>query len=256
MFDLTGKVALITGSSRGIGKSIALEMAKQGAKVVVSGRKEEVCKETALEINMEVAEAGVQVAVAISCNISHKEQLQHLVDETHRTFGTIDILVCNAAVNPYFGSSATIPDEAFDKVLNANIKSNHWLCNMVLPDMIEKNDGSIIIVSSVGGFKGSSVLGTYSISKAADMQLARNLAVEHGGHNIRANTIAPGLIKTDFSKALWQNPDVLEASLKNSPLKRIGLPEDIGGLAVFLASRAGSFITGQTITVDGGAIIA
>ena len=256
MFDLTGKVALITGSSRGIGKSIALEMAKQGAKVVISGRKADVCNETALEINMEVAEGGVQIAVAIPCNISHKEQLQHLVDETHRKFGKIDILVCNAAVNPYFGTSATIPDEAFDKVLNANIKSNHWLCNMVLPDMIEKSDGSIIIVSSVGGFKGSSVLGTYSISKAADMQLARNLAVEHGGHNIRANTIAPGLIKTDFSKALWQNPDVLEASLKNAPLKRIGLPEDIGGLAVFLASRAGSFITGQTITVDGGAIIA
>lgn len=256
MFDLTGKVALITGSSRGIGKSIALEMAKQGAKVVVSGRKEEVCKQTALDINMEVAEGGEQVAISIPCNISHKEQLQHLVDETHRALGKVDILVCNAAVNPYFGTSATIPDEAFDKVLNANIKSNHWLCNMVLPDMIEKQDGAIIIVSSVGGFKGSKVLGTYSISKAADMQLARNLAVEHGENNIRANTIAPGLIKTDFSRALWENPDVLKASLKNAPLKRIGQPEDIGGLAVFLASKAGSFITGQTITVDGGAMIA
>ena len=256
MFNLTGKVALITGSSRGIGKSIALEMAKQGAKVVVSGRKADVCEETAIQINNEISEGSAPVAVAIPCNISHKEQLQNLVDETRKVFGKIDILVCNAAVNPYFGSSATIPDEAFDKVLNSNIKSNHWLCNMVLPDMIEKQAGSIIIVSSVGGFKGSKMLGTYSISKAADMQLARNLAVEHGVHNITANTIAPGLIKTDFSKALWQNPDVLEASLKNAPLKRIGMPEDIGGLAVFLASQAGSFITGQTITVDGGATIA
>ncbi|MBL4584555.1 MAG: glucose 1-dehydrogenase [Pseudomonadales bacterium] len=255
MFDLTGKVALITGSSRGIGKSIAMQMALSGAKVVISSRKSEACDAVAAEIN-DAVRSDTPVAVAIPCNISYKDQLQQLVDQTHATLGKIDILVCNAAVNPYFGSSATIPDEAFDKVLSSNIKSNHWLSNMVLPDMIEQKDGVIIIVSSVGGFKGSTVLGTYAISKAADMQLARNLAVEHGANNIRANAIAPGLVKTDFAKALWENPEVLKASLSHTPLKRIGNPEDIAGLALFLASKAGSFITGQTIVADGGASIA
>lgn len=255
MFDLTGKVVLITGSSRGIGKSIAQQMALQGASVVISSRKGDVCEQTAAEINEQTTE-GAGRAVSIPCNISSKEQLQSLVDQTRAQLGKIDTLVCNAAVNPYYGSSTTIPDDAFDKVLSSNIKSNHWLCNMVLPDMIERKDGAIIIVSSIAGFHGSSDLGTYAISKAADMQLARNLAVEHGANNVRANAIAPGLVKTDMARSLWENPDILKASLHNMPLQRIAQPEDIAGLAVFLASRAGSYITGQTIVADGGSSIA
>lgn len=254
MFDLTGKVALITGSSRGIGKSIAQQMALQGANVVISSRKQDICEATAAEINAQ-SSAGGGRAVSIPCNISDKEQLQNLVDQTHTQLGKIDILVCNAAVNPYYGSATKIPDEAFDKVMSSNIKSNHWLCNMVLPDMIELGGGSVIIVSSIAGFKGSSDLGTYAISKAADMQLARNLAVEQGANNIRANTIAPGLVKTDMARALWENPEILKASIGNMPLQRIAQPEDISGLAVFLASREGSYITGQTIVVDGGTSI-
>ena len=192
MFDLTGKSAIITGSSKGIGKSIAMQMALHGAKVVVSSRKADVCEETAKEINA-ACEGQEGEAIVIPCNISDKAAMQMLVDETRNQFGKIDILVCNAAPNPFFGSLLDIPEEAFDKVMNNNIKSNHLLCNMVLPEMIERKDGSIIIVSSVGGLKGSAVLGAYDISKAADIMLVKNLAIEHGPHNVRTNAIAPGL---------------------------------------------------------------
>lgn len=255
LFDLTGKVALITGSSRGIGKAIAIAMAAQGAKVVISSRKAEACEAVAAQINA-AHPTGPAEAVTIPCNISYKEQLQQLVDNTRQRFGKIDILVCNAAVNPYFGPSATIPDEAFDKVMNSNVKSNHWLCQMVAPEMVERRDGVIIVVSSVGGLHGSPMLGTYAISKAADMQLVRNLAVEYGQHNLRANAIAPGLIRTDFARALWENPEVLQKSTQHTPLRRIGEPEEIAGAAVFLASAAGRFMTGQTLVIDGGGTIA
>lgn len=254
LFDLTGKVALITGSSRGIGKAIAVAMAEQGARVVISSRKAEACQQVAQQINQ--AHQAPDRAIALPCNIADKRQLQQLVDETRRQFGQIDVLVCNAAVNPYFGPSATIPDDAFDKVLHSNIKSNHWLCQMVAPEMVERRDGVIIVVSSVGGLHGSAVLGTYALSKAADMQLVRNLAVEHGAYNLRANTIAPGLIRTDFSRALWENPEVLKRSTEQTPLRRIGEPEEIAGAAVFLASAAGRFMTGQTLVIDGGGSIA
>ncbi len=251
MFDLTGKSAIITGSSKGIGKSIALQMALHGAKVVVSSRKADVCEETAKEINAacEGQEGG---AIVIPCNISDKAAMQMLVDETRNQFGKIDILVCNAATNPFFGSLLDIPEEAFDKVMNNNIKSNHLLCNMVLPEMIERKDGSIIIVSSVGGLKGSAVLGAYDISKAADIMLVKNLAIEHGPHNVRTNAIAPGLFKTDFARALWENPEILKHSTATCPLRRIGEPEEIGGAAVFLCSSAGSFVNGHTLVIDGG----
>mgnify|MGYP002525166621 FL=1 len=206
MFDLTGKSAIITGSSKGIGKSIAMQMALQGAKVVVSSRKVDVCEETAKEINA-ACEGKDGEAIVIPCNISDKAAMQMLVDETRNQFGKVDILVCNAATNPFFGSLLDIPEEAFDKVMNNNIKSNHLLCNMVLPEMIERKDGNIIIVSSVGGLRGSSVLGAYDISKAADIMLVKNLAIEFGPHNVRTNAIAPGLFRTDFAKALWENPD-------------------------------------------------
>lgn len=255
MFDLSGKNILITGSSKGIGKAIAHQMALQGATVTISSRKEDVCAEVAKEINDSLPEGCEGNAIVIPCNINSKESLQNLVDQAHQKMGQIDVLVCNAALNPYFGSSMDIPDDAFDKIMSANIKSNHWLCNMVLPEMKARKDGAIIIVSSIGGLKGSAELGAYCISKAADMQLVRNLAVEHGPDNIRINAIAPGLIKTDFARALWENPDILKKATSRAPLKRIGLPKEIAGAAILMASEAGTFLTGQTITIDGGQTI-
>lgn len=251
LFDLSGKVAIVTGSTKGIGKSIAAHMAYHGADVVISSRKQDACDEVAAEINGDIG-ADRGSATPIACHIGYKEQLQQLVDETRKRLGKVDILVCNAAVNPFYGSMLDIPDDAFEKVLDSNIKSNHWLCQIVLPEMVERQDGVIIIISSVGGLKGSATLGTYAVSKAADMQLARNIAEEFGPKNIRANTIAPGLIRTDFARALWENPETLKGATANASLRRIGEPEEIAGMAVLLASRAGNFTTGQTLSVDGG----
>ncbi len=251
LFDLTGKVAIVTGSTKGIGRSIAEQLANHGADVVVSSRKEDACAEVADAINADL-EGRAGSATPIACHIGYKEQLQMLVDETRNKLGKIDILVCNAAVNPFYGSMLDIPDSAFEKIMDSNIKSNHWLSQMVLPEMVERKDGVVLIVSSVGGLNGSAVLGTYGVSKAADMALARNIANEFGPHNIRANAIAPGLIRTDFARALWENPETLANTTANASLRRIGEPEEIAGLAVFLASRAGSFMTGQTVVVDGG----
>ncbi|HWU27339.1 MAG TPA: SDR family oxidoreductase [Rhizomicrobium sp.] len=253
LFDLNGKVALVTGSTRGIGEAIAHRLAEHGARVVVSSRKADACQKVAGAINRA---RGADVAAPIPANINYKEQLHDLVAETRKIFGRIDVLVCNAALNPYFGPQAEIPDEIFDKIMGANVRSNHWLCQFVLPEMVERNDGSIIIVSSSGALRGSDGLGAYCISKAADFQLARNIAVEYGPHNIRANCIAPGLIKTDFARALWENPDILERATATTPLRRIGEPDDIAGAAVFLASKAGAFMTGHAIVVDGGVTIA
>lgn len=251
MFDLTNKVAVVTGSTKGIGKAIAEAMAAQGAKVVISSRKADTCDTVAAAIN-----DNGGTAIAIPCNVSHKDQLQNLVDKTIAEWGQIDILVCNAAVNPYFGPMQNIEDSAFEKILDVNIRSNHWLCQMVIPAMAERKDGVVIVVSSVGGYRGSPVLGAYGISKAADMQLTRNLCVEWGPQNIRANCIAPGLIRTDFARALWENPDILERTVQHYPLRRIGEPEEVAGVAVLLASDAGKFISGTTIVVDGGGLAA
>jgi NAD(P)-dependent dehydrogenase (short-subunit alcohol dehydrogenase family) len=258
LFDLSNKVALITGSSKGIGRAIAEEMARHGAKVVISSRKADICEEVANAINIELAgdaSNSTGGAVAIPANISHKDELQRLVDTTREKLGKIDILICNAAVNPYYGSMQDLPDEAFDKILGVNIKSNHWLVNMVLPEMKMRKDGSIIIVSSIGGLRGSPVLGAYCISKAADLQLVRNLATEYGRDNVRVNAISPGLVRTDFARALWEDPEVLKVRTAGDPLKRIGEPREIAGAAVYLASAAGSFTTGQNFVVDGGATI-
>lgn len=250
LFSLQGKVALITGSSRGIGRAIAEEMAKKGAKVVISSRKIDACEAVVQEIQGQGGEA-----VAIPCNISNKEELQLLVDRTREHWGQIDVLVCNAAVNPYFGASAGIPDTAFEKIMTCNIQSNHWLCAMVAPEMVEREDGSIIIISSIGGLRGSTTLGAYGISKAADMQMARSLACEYSPSNVRVNCIAPGLVRTDFARALWENPEILKATTSTAPLRRIGEPVEIAGAAVFLASAAGNFTTGHTLVIDGGATI-
>ena len=252
LFSLDGKVAVITGSSRGIGRAIAERMAEHGARVVISSRKAEPCQQVADAIN---ARHGSGRAISIPANISRKDELKSLVDSTTRQLGKIDVLVCNAASNPYYGPQAGIEDEQFRKILDNNIVANHWLISFAVPQMIERHDGSIIIVSSIGGLRGSNVIGAYCISKAADMQLARNLAVEYGPHNVRVNCIAPGLIKTDFAKALWEDPAALKRRNDATPLRRIGEPDEIAGAAVYLASSASSFMTGQSIVIDGGVTI-
>jgi len=250
LFDLKGKVAVVTGSSRGIGRAIAERLAEHNAKVLVTSRKLDACEEVVKAIKAKGGEA-----FAHACNIGRKEDLQSLVNAAIQKWGGIDVLVCNAAVNPYYGPSIGTPDDAYDKVMNSNVRSNFWLCNMVLPQMAERGGGSIIIVSSIAGLIGSPTLGVYGISKAADMALARNIATEWGPKNIRANCIAPGLVRTDFAKALWENPQTYAKTVSVYPLRRIGEPDEIAGAAVFLAGPSGSFMTGQTIVIDGGGII-
>ena len=250
-FDLTNKVAIITGSSRGIGRSIAETMAGLGAKVVVSSRRAEACESVAAAIRDRGGEATV-----IACNVSRKNEVEALVAGTLAHYGRIDILVCNAAVNPVFGPLAQLSDEAFDKIMGANVKSNIWLANLVIPGMAARGGGAVVIISSIGGLRGSDMLGAYGISKAADFALARALAVEWGPRNVRVNCIAPGLVKTDFARALWEDEARLAVRTARTPLRRIGLPEEIGPIAAFLASPAASFITGEIIVADGGVTIA
>ena len=252
LFGLEGQVAVVTGSSRGIGRAAAEALAEQGARVVISSRNADACAAVANEIN---AKYGDQRAIAVAASISRKEDLRNLVDRTNAAFGPIGILVCNAATNPYHGPLSEIPDEAFRKILDNNIVSNNWLIGMVSPQMKEMGGGSVVIISSVGGLYGSLNIGAYNISKAADFQLARNLAVELGADGIRVNCIAPGLIRTDFARALWENPARLEKTLARTPLGRIGEPEEIAGAVVFLASKASAFMTGQSIIIDGGRMI-
>ena len=250
LFNLKNKSFLITGSSKGIGKSIAFHAADHGAQVIISSRKIDACNETANEIN---EHCGAEVAFPIQANIAHEEELNDLVAQTNKLLGKIDVLICNAATNPFMGSMADIPSDAFDKVMNNNIKANHILTNLVTPQMIDRKDGVIIIISSVGGTIGSNLIGTYNISKAADIQMVKNIAVEYGHHNIRANTVAPGLIRTDFARGLWENPVIHEQYTKTHPMRRIGEPDEVAGAVIMLASDAGKYINGQTIIVDGGA---
>jgi len=250
MFDLTNKVAVITGSSRGIGKAIAEQMAAAGAKVVISSRKAEACENVANELRQQGREA-----IAVPCHIGDKDQCQNLVDSAIRQWGRIDVLVCNAATNPVYGPMADMTDEAYDKIMNTNVRSTFWLCNMVIPQMADNGGGSVILLSSIAALRGNGVIGIYGVSKAAEAGLARNLAVEWGPRNVRINSIAPGLIKTDFAKALWEDPVRRERAEKQTPLRRIGEPEDIAGVAVFLASRASAYITGQLLVADGGETI-
>jgi NAD(P)-dependent dehydrogenase (short-subunit alcohol dehydrogenase family) len=246
-FDLTGKVAVITGSSRGIGRAIAESMAALGAKIVISSRKAESCEAVAREIAAKGGEAA-----AIPCNISRKNEVEALIEGAGNRFGSIDILVCNAAINPVYGPLRELSDDVFDKVMGANVKSNLWLCNLTIPAMAERGGGAVIIVSSIAGLRGTDRIGAYGISKAADFALTRNLAVEWGPRNVRVNCIAPGLIKTDFARALWENEELLARRNAQTPLRRIGQPEEIGPIAAFLASPAASFITGHILVADGG----
>lgn len=252
LFDLTGKVAIVTGSSRGIGLAIAQAFATAGARVVISSRNQGACEAVAATIN---AEHGEERAMAFAASISNKVALADLIAQTRTRFGKIDILVCNAASNPYYGSMAGISDDQFRKIFENNVLATHWLIALTAPEMLARSEGSIIVISSIGGLMGSDVIGAYNISKAADLQLVRNLAVEFGSSNVRVNAIAPGVIRTDFAKALYEDPGAEAALRKATPLARIGEPQEIAGTAVFLASRAGAFITGQTIVVDGGTTI-
>ncbi|WP_048440121.1 SDR family NAD(P)-dependent oxidoreductase [Caenimonas sp. SL110] len=246
-FDLTGKVAIVTGATRGIGRSIAEHLAAAGARVVVSSRTAQACDDVAASIR-----ANGGQALGIAANISKKQEIEALVQRTLAQWGRVDVLVANAATNPYYGPMAGASDEVFDKVMRNNVQSNMWLANLVLPGMAERKDGAVIFVGSIGGFRGRASLGIYGMSKAAEMQMARCMALEWGRHNIRINCIAPGLIRTDFSRAIWENPKLLAEREALLPLGRIGEPDDIGGIAVLLASKAGAFITGQVITADGG----
>lgn len=250
-FSLQDKVAIVTGSSRGIGRSIAETMAGLGAKVVVSSRKPEPCEAVAKGIR----DAGGE-AIVVPCNISRRDEVEALVAGTVKRWGRVDVLVANAAVNPAYGPMAELTDEAFDKIINSNVKSTLWLCNLVMPGMAERGGGAVVIVSSIGGLKGSPVIGMYGVSKAADFALCRALAVEWGPRNVRINCIAPGLVKTDFARALWEDPKNLAKREADTPLRRIGQPHEIGPVAAFLASSASSFMTGQVVVVDGGVTIA
>ncbi len=250
LFDLAGKVAVVTGSTRGIGRGIAEQFAKRGARVVISSRKADACEAVRDAI---VASGGD--AIAVPCNISEKAQLEALVAKTREAFGGIDILVCNAAVNPYYGPLAGIDDDAYDKIMNSNVRSNLWLCNMALPHIAARGGGAVVIISSIAGLKGTRLLGAYGLSKAADFQLARNLAVEWGPKKITVNAIAPGVIKTDFAKALYEDPKTQEFVTRQYPIGRLGVVDDVSGVAVMLASRAGAFVSGQGIVVDGGTTI-
>jgi NAD(P)-dependent dehydrogenase (short-subunit alcohol dehydrogenase family) len=255
LFDLTGKVALVTGSTRGIGRSIAEELARAGAKVCISSRKQDACEETRKALETQ----GFEV-IAQPCNVARKEELQALVDATRKQWGHIDIVVANAASNPYYGPLTGIADDAFDKIMHNNVKSVLWLAGMTLPAMgeraaKEKSSGCFIVVGSIGGLKANTVIGAYGMSKAADHHLVRNLAAEWGPKNVRVNAIAPGLVKTEFARALWEDEARARERIQATPLRRLGEPRDIGGIAVFLASDAAAFVTGQCIVADGGVTI-
>jgi NAD(P)-dependent dehydrogenase (short-subunit alcohol dehydrogenase family) len=248
LFDLSGKVALVTGATRGIGKSIAEELGRAGAKVAICSRKAEACEAARSDLER----AGLTV-MAKPCNVSRKDELQAFVDAARGKWGAIDIVVANAASNPYYGPLTGIPDEALDKIMANNLKSVLWLAAMTLPQM--KSGGSFIVVGSIGGILANTVIGAYGISKAADHHLVRNLAAEWGPRNVRVNAIAPGLIKTEFARALWEDEKRAAERIDATPLKRLGEPRDIGGIAVFLASPAAAFVTGQCIVADGGVTI-
>jgi len=255
LFDLSGKVALVTGSTRGIGRSIAEELARAGAKVTLSSRKAEACEAARAEFERQGLEC-----LARPCNVSRKEDLQALVDATRSRWGRIDIVVANAAANPYFGPLAEIPDDAFDKIFANNVKSTLWLAAMTLPGMAERaakegTTGSLIVVGSIGGILANTVIGAYGMSKAAAHHLVRNLAAEWGPRGVRVNAIAPGLVKTEFARALWEDEKRRTEREQATPLRRLGEPRDIGGIAVFLASDAAAFVTGQCIVADGGVTI-
>lgn len=252
LFDLTGKRVIVTGASRGIGEAITRRLADHGAEIVIASRKLDACEKVAAEINRAVGRAAVR---ATQCHIGRKEEIEALVDFAERGLGGVDVVVSNAAINPAYGPTEALSDEHFDKILTANVKASHWLAQLTMPKMKARGEGSFVIISSIGAFVGTMMIGAYNISKAADLQLARNLAVEYGPFGVRANCICPGIVKTHMAEALWKDPKIEAAISKSLPMRRFGEPDDIAGAAVFLASPASRWMTGQQIVVDGGALI-
>lgn len=249
-FDLSGKVAIITGASKGIGESIARGLAEHGAKVIVSSRKQEAVDDVANAIQA----AGFE-AHGIACHVGHQDQLEALVSGTVEKYGGIDILVNNAATNPVFGPLSETDLGVFDKIMNVNVKACMSLSNLCFPIMKGRGGGSVINISSVEGLKPSSGLSIYSMSKSALIMLSKAQAKEWGKYNIRSNAICPGFIKTKFSKALWDNEQILNQIMDHLPSKRIAQPDEMAGLAVYLASGASSYTTGGVYTADGGFMI-
>lgn len=252
MFDLSGRTAILTGASRGMGLAMATGLAMQGAAVVISARKMDALEDAAAKLDETV---GRKAAIPMVCNIGEREQVEALVAKSREVAGPASILVGNAGVNPYFGSMREIPDEAYEKTMQANVQANLWMANALYPEMKELGGGAMMFTSSIGAFKPSDMLGAYNISKLALIALVRNLAMEFGPAGVRVNAICPGLVKTDFARALWENPETEKAYLRQMPLKRLGEAEDFTGIAAFLASDAGRYITGQALTVDGGSVM-
>jgi dehydrogenase/reductase SDR family member 4 len=250
VFDLTGKVALVTGASKGIGESIAHYLAAQGAKVVVNSRKQEAVDAVA---NAIITEGGQ--AVGIAGQVGNQEDCKNLFDFTMETYGRVDILVNNAAANPVFGPVENTDDKAFNKIMDVNVKAPFDLAKMCLPVMQKNGGGSIINISSIGGVSPEIMLGIYSVSKAALISLTKVMATEWGKYNVRANVICPGLIQTKFSQALWSNEAIMKHMMTQVPLSRMGQPEEIASLALFLASDASSYCTGSVFVADGGYLV-
>ena len=251
LFDLTGKVAIITGSSRGIGLASARRMAEHGAKVVISGRNAQACVAAAQQINDEFSSAG-GMALPVPANIGRPDQLQTLVDRTTAAWGRVDIVMANAAIHPWVGSVLDLRDETFNKFMQVNVQSSIWLAKMTVPGMLERGYGRFILVASIVGLLGDPVTGTYGLTKAADMQFVRNMAMEFAAGGICANCIAPGTFKTEMARSQREDPGLVAWYEKRNPSRRFGEVDEIAGLAVLLASRAGGYINGQTIPVDGG----
>jgi NAD(P)-dependent dehydrogenase (short-subunit alcohol dehydrogenase family) len=246
-FSLEGKVAIITGGSRGIGRAIALEYARAGADIVVASRKLDACKAAAEEIE----KLGGRV-LAVAAHTGKPDQLEKLVDETLKHFGRIDILVNNAGTNPHFGATIDIEKGAWDKTFEVNVDGVFFLTQFVVNKWMREHGGVIVNMASVAGLRPAPMTGAYSVTKAALIMLTEVLATELGAYGIRVNAIAPGFIRTDMSKAVWTS-DIFKERSKAFPVPRLGETEDIVGAALYLASDASAFMTGETIVIDGGA---
>jgi NAD(P)-dependent dehydrogenase (short-subunit alcohol dehydrogenase family) len=250
LFSLAGKVALLTGATRGIGLAIATEMARAGARVVISSNQPAACVQVAAELRAQGLDA-----IGIACDVAERRQLEQLVSETLLQRARIDILVCNAGIAPHAGPIAQASDEDWERTMTVNLRSVLWLTSLVIPAMAERRDGAVILTASLASLRGNKAIGLYGLSKAGIAQLARNLAVEWGPANVRVNAISPGVIATEFARPLTDNAEVLARRLSLTPLRRLGEPHEIAGVAVMLAARAGGFITGQNLIVDGGTLI-
>ncbi len=247
LFDLSGKVAVVTGDSRGIGKAIAHALGMHGASVVITGRKQEAVDEASAELSA----YGYEVR-GVAAHMGQPEAISNLVDQTVQEFGGVDILVNNAATNPVFGPLLNTDEGVFDKIMDVNVKGPFALSKKVQPIMMQRGGGSIINISSIGGLSPEHMLGIYSVSKAALISLTKVMAKEWGPAGIRANALCPGLIKTKFSQALWADETILKSITGKLPLPRMGTPDEVAALAVFLASEASSYCTGGVYTADGG----